>query len=77
MEYAPHIVHYSKLYFTPTDPEAEVETLAVNVKDIVTPAKAEEIRQLVEEYFGLGLRPATPAEIEIHEESDGIVTTEI
>lgn len=77
MEYAPHIVHYSKLYFTPTDPEIEVETLAVNVKDIVTPTKAEEIRKLTSEYFGIELRPATPAEIETHEESDSIVTTEI
>jgi|25BtaG_2_1085352.scaffolds.fasta_scaffold44658_1 hypothetical protein len=77
MEYAPHIVHYSKLYFTPTDPDTEVETMAVNVSDIVTPDKAEKIRELTEQYFGINLRPATPAEIEIHEESDSIVTTEV
>lgn len=63
-EYAPHIKHLSKLYFTVVTDEDVEAVMDVTVEDIASPQKAEEVRKVVEEAYDLELRPATPAEIE-------------
>jgi len=66
--YAPHIVHETKLYFAPVDPDHEVSTIRVVLGEFAGRPRADEIMEKLQEDLEIQLRPATANEVLLHEE---------